>query len=57
MKLNDLTGLKFGKLTVIKRMPNNQNNKAVWLCKCECGKEAVIIGAYFIPGKRKAVGA
>lgn len=56
MKLNDLTGLKFGKLTVIKRMPNNQNNKAVWLCKCECGKEAVIIGSRLYTGKTKSCG-
>ena len=32
----DLTGQKFGRLTVIKRI-ENQGTKAKWLCKCECG--------------------
>ena len=32
----DLTGQKFGKLTVIKRV-ENKNNKVCWECKCECG--------------------
>lgn len=36
----DLTGLKFGRLTVIKRIDDRvyKNCKTpVWLCKCECG--------------------
>ncbi|MCJ7790534.1 MAG: hypothetical protein MUP69_10255 [Candidatus Atribacteria bacterium] len=41
--LMDLTGQKFGRLTVIKRSyPNNKQGNANWLCKCECGKEKVI---------------
>jgi len=38
----DLTGLKFGKLLVIKR--EYPDIKYKWLCKCECGKEKVISG-------------
>lgn len=56
MKLNDLTGQRFGKLVVIKRMPNNQNNKVVWLCKCDCGKETVVIGSRLYTGKTKSCG-
>lgn len=34
----DLTGLVFGKMTVVERLyTNNKNTK--WLCRCECGKE------------------
>lgn len=41
MRNNDLTGKKFGRLTVIKRdedriQPIGQH-KARWLCKCDCG--------------------
>ena len=41
IKFADLTGQKFGKLTVIKRIIINKNNKNIpkWLCKCECGNE------------------
>ena len=33
----DLTGTKFGRLTVTKRLPNNKFNMIVWECLCDCG--------------------
>lgn len=44
----DLTGMKFGRLTVIKRvgdyiMPSGEK-RSRWLCKCDCGNEITIIG-------------
>lgn len=56
MKFNDLTGKKFGRLTVIKKMPNNANNKVVWLCKCDCGNETIVIGSRLYTGKTKSCG-
>lgn len=44
-KLQDLTGLKFGRLTVIRRDGSDNSNHATWLCRCECGNE-VIVSAY-----------
>lgn len=35
-KCVDLTGMKFGRLTVVERV-ENQGNHAMWLCECECG--------------------
>lgn len=37
----DLTGLIFGRLTVISRAPT-VNKKTRWLCRCECGNEKII---------------
>lgn len=37
----DITGNKYGKLTVIKRV-ENQGKKPMWLCHCECGNEKVV---------------
>jgi len=34
----DMTGKKFGRLTVIKR-GNNFRGRVRWWCKCDCGKE------------------
>ena len=34
----DLTGKRFGRLTVVKKLLS-QNNRSVWLCKCDCGNE------------------
>jgi hypothetical protein len=39
----DLTGTRFGKLTVIKRSENVSGcNNSRWLCKCDCGKAVVV---------------
>ena len=37
MKAEDLIGKKFWKLTVVARAENNKQNKAMWICKCDCG--------------------
>lgn len=36
MRSLDLTGQKFGKLTVLHRAPN-QGRRTMWECECECG--------------------
>ena len=39
---DDLTGKKFGKLTVLYLDPNyvpKAGRHAIWLCKCDCGNE------------------
>lgn len=43
-KVNDLTGKKFGRLTVIKRCGSNKNRRALWLCQCDCGNTKIILG-------------
>ena len=44
-KLRDLTGLVFGKLTVLKRSDARSScGKVLWICKCDCGNEATVIG-------------
>lgn len=40
-KFVDLTGQRFGRLTVIKRAPN-KGRRTVWLCECDCGTEKEI---------------
>jgi hypothetical protein len=41
---NDLTGKRFGKLTVKELSGKNKNRRCLWLCLCDCGKEKVILG-------------
>jgi len=41
--VKDITGQKFGKLTVIERF-GSKNRRATWLCKCDCGNEFVALG-------------
>lgn len=42
MKLNDLTGQRFGRLFVVKRVENNKWNETCWLCQCDCGNRTVV---------------
>lgn len=40
----DLTGKKYGKLTVVKRDGTDSQRNITWLCECECGNQKVIRG-------------
>lgn len=53
---NDLVGQKFGKLTVIERRGSDKGNNAIFLCKCECGKEKEILGLSLKSGGTKSCG-
>ena len=55
-RLIDLTGQKYGYLTVIKRAENNKFGNTQWLCKCDCGNEKVITGSCLVKGNTKSCG-
>ncbi len=45
MRLIDLTGKRFGKLTVTARSERrNPHGQPFWVCKCDCGQEKEILG-------------
>lgn len=41
-KAIDMVGMKIGRLTAISRAENTKQNKAQWLCKCDCGNTVVV---------------
>ena len=43
MKALELTGQRFGKLSVLSRA-GSKNGKSVWLCRCDCGKQLIVSG-------------
>ena len=56
MKLIDLTGQSFGRLTVIKRAENKKDKRTIWTCKCECGS-ILDVNAYSLKrGRTKSCG-
>lgn len=55
MRLIDLTGQKFGKLTVIQKT-KSKNKRTMWLCKCECGNKKIIGGNELKNGITKSCG-
>lgn len=52
----NITGLKFGRLTVIRRAPNNKHGGSQWLCVCECGQQKIITGGALNNGRTRSCG-
>lgn len=59
-KFIDMTGQKFGRLTVIKRAKNhiqpNGVSVVMWECKCDCGNKITTNGMNLRRGKTKSCG-
>ncbi len=55
-KLVDLTGRRFARLTVIKRVDNDKNKNRRWLCLCDCGQKTVVISSNLTKGNTKSCG-
>lgn len=53
----DLTGQKFGKLTVIELVHKDSNGKYIWVCKCECGRKREVWGKMLKLGKTTSCGS
>lgn len=47
----DLTGLKFGMLTVESREGSDKHGKAVYKVRCDCGNEKLVLGASMVSGR------
>lgn len=52
----DITGMKFGKLTVIQRAGLTNNGKVKWLCQCECGNTTTVCGTDLRLGATQSCG-
>lgn len=55
-KLIDLTGQRFGRLVVLDYLGLNKHRKAVWRCRCDCGKNVTAIGTELRSGHTKSCG-
>jgi len=54
---NDLTGLQFGKLTILYRVKNNFKYRHItYKAKCECGKCSIVSATNLISGATKSCG-
>ena len=55
-KFIDITGNRYGKLTVLERYGYADNKKITWLCKCDCGKTSIVIGSNLTSGRTRSCG-
>lgn len=52
----DLTGQKFGRLTVLKKVETKNGGFARWLCQCECGSLKEVDGIHLRRGETTSCG-
>jgi len=55
-KFLDRTGMKYGRLLVVKHAGKDKRNKHLWLCKCDCGAEKIVVADNLSSRKSKSCG-
>ena len=55
-KFVDLTGKRFGRLTVINRKKTDDTNRTYWICKCDCGNTKTVEAYALKTGRTKSCG-
>lgn len=56
MKLVDRTGQRYGKLVVIEQAGRDKLKKVLWKCKCDCGKEVIVVSGSLTTGNSTSCG-
>ena len=55
-KINDLTGQRFGRITVVSFAGQNNHRAAMWNCVCDCGASICVKGASLVSGHTVSCG-
>lgn len=56
IRKSDLTGLRFGRLTVIEFSHKDEKRYYCWLCKCDCGNTIIVRGSSLSRSNTKSCG-
>jgi hypothetical protein len=53
----DETGHRYGRLLVLEKMPHKKGKEEIrWRCRCDCGKERIVLGWMLRSGGAKSCG-
>jgi hypothetical protein len=53
----EMVGKKFGRMTVLGLAPKPKpSSQTVWRCRCDCGKEVIVLGSSLRSGRTKSCG-
>ena len=55
-KLKNLTGQRFGRLSVIRREGSDPHGFATWFCECDCGNQSIVSGSDLTKSHTKSCG-
>lgn len=56
MKNEDITGMRFGRLTALHRVQTDVRSRAMWLCECDCGSKKLIRRDSLLSGNTTSCG-
>lgn len=56
MPARDITGLRFGRLLAVRRVPVAERRRASWECLCDCGNSVVVFSANLSSGATRSCG-
>ena len=56
VNLIDLTGQRFGRLTVIRRTDRHLGHSVIWECRCDCGNTAYVASTNLRKGQTQSCG-
>lgn len=56
MKINDLTGQRFGRLVVLSIAGRSKQRNVLWLCQCDCGNTHIVNSPSLVDGKTRSCG-
>src|SRR5258706_5225704 len=54
--MEDLAGMRFGRLVVIRKDPERRYGKTCWFCRCDCGTERSVANRSLTAGLTKSCG-
>lgn len=54
--VKELTGMRFGLWTVLRRSESDSSGRASWLCRCDCGTVRPVIGKSLLRGVSRGCG-
>lgn len=54
--VKDITGERFGKLTVLCYAGADHKRRGIWHCICDCGREITVVGQYLRSGQTRSCG-
>lgn len=55
-KRESLVGQRFGQLTVLSQTTSTDSGRRRWICRCDCGKEAIVTTAHLTGGSTTSCG-
>ena len=56
VKVDEMIGQTFGKLTVLERAKNSSSQEKRYLCECKCGNRKIIRKSSLVYGRTKSCG-